>query len=73
MRRLNAEQKRILVKHYKTFGTVNLNLLARVCLEQANDYETLYQDAMRFLNDYSFKCNWSSDAKQLSKWVSDFR
>lgn len=74
MRRLTTEQKRILTKHYKTFGTTALNMIAMIALEANNDYETLWQDAHRFLSDYQSELNYGrKTTEELKQWVRAYR
>lgn len=74
MRRLTTEQKRILVKHYKTFGTIALNMIAMIALEAENDYETLWQDAQRFLRDYQSELNYGRKTiEEIRQWVKAYR
>ncbi len=49
MRRLNAKQKKMLTEYSKNNRVLGLEMYE--ALEQANDYETLWQDAERFIHD----------------------
>lgn len=65
MRKLNAKQKKLLDKFIKEYhegsggqyplSVDNMNPLAWAELEQANDHETLYQNANRYIGDIIFK------------------
>lgn len=72
MRKLTIEQKIIIMDYVKTqvmTEKVKDELLTK--LEKINDYETLWSDMERFINDYEFSYETSSDGqsgKYLLNW-----
>ena len=70
MRRLNKRQKEYLLKLANEELRITLNAKHIRELERLNDYETLSQDAHRFLNDLLFARHLRTD---LSKFIKEWR
>lgn len=77
MRGLTQAQKKVLTQHYLKTGEHSINTEVSRELEDINDYETLWSDARRFINDYSWKVlSFSRNgmtANEVKEWVKAFR
>lgn len=73
MRRLTTGQKETIMHYVKTKHTtqeVKDELLKK--LEEINDYETLWSDMERFINDYEYSYDCSSDGHG-GRYILDWR
>lgn len=55
MRKLSAKQKNYLINKIENYNIKNVEQMSSMeysILENINDYETLFQDANRFIYDY---------------------
>lgn len=77
MRKLSKRQKRILIDYTKDgyfnsdwlIGKYNNMFILITQLEKVNDYETLYQDVTRLINDIRFE----STLENKLKIIDNFR
>lgn len=74
MRRLNAKQKKMLVQYYNETGSTSRNNVISGLLENENDYETIWQDADRFLIGYHSELMYGrQDAEGMKLWVRSYK
>lgn len=73
MRKLSIKQKELIMEYVKSNymnEAVKDELLTK--LEMLNDYETLWSDMERFINDYEFSYDCSSYGKG-GRYILDWR
>lgn len=77
MRKLTTPQKILISRAYLTSGNPTITNEVMTALEKMNDYETLWQDANRFVQDYSMLAyRYSQDLvslQDITKFIKSFQ
>lgn len=77
MRKLTTPQKILISRAYLASGNPEITHEVLTALEKMNDYETLWQDANRFIRDYSFMAmRYSEDLvslQDITKFIKSFQ
>lgn len=74
MRRLSLKQKKIIIDYAKRYDKLTLDYTTMQILENNNDYETLSQDAQRFLEDVTFKLSKTDMySPEFYNWMKQYK